>query len=197
MTDQPVDPDPHADKYDDPRVRISTLAWVIFAVCLTSVAILLAVISLYARRTQLERTTEFWGEQRITALQLADRVSLLPGRGQSFEAVNLTAMPGLGHLRRALLDERHYRWETVTPKPVSERCEQGDAVCVRLRFADPTGRRVPVTEIEVELTEGWVGPADEEKRVRVTERVQPALEHQLETLMSVSQLRAENRRDSD
>ena len=172
----------HADKYNDPRVRI-TARGIWLGVALVIVAAVVAGLSIYARRTRLEKTTEFWGKSTITALQLADQVHLLPAGNTSFEPVELTAMPGLGHLRRALLDQRHYRWETVTDQPVSELCGAEGALCVRLRLADPYGQRVPPTEILLELNEGWVGPADGSKRVRVTRRVQPALRHQLTTLM--------------
>lgn len=176
----------HADKRGDPRARITARGiWLGVAVLIG--AAIFAGLSIYARRTRLEKTTEFWGESTIKALQLADRVHLLPAGKTSFEPVELTAMPGLGHLRRALLDERHFLWDTVSDQPVSEKCGADGAVCVRLRLADPVGRRVPPTEIMLELSEGWVGPADGTRRVRVNERVQPALHHQLTTLMDVQQ----------
>ena len=197
MTD-PTDPHPshgspsrpgdpsggHADKYNDPRAQITARGvWIGVAVALA--AIVMAGLSIYLRQTQLEKTTEFWGETTIRALQLADKVHLLPAGDEQFEPVELTAVPGLGHLRRALLDERHYRWETASDRPVAEKCVDEQAFCVRLRLADPRGQRVPVTEIVLELNEGWVGPADGSKRVRVTDRVQPALRHQLSTWMDL------------
>lgn len=152
----------------------------------TFVAIVVALASVYARRTSLGRTTDFFGPDTITALQLADRVELLSESGPFFEPVDLTGTPGLGHLRRALLDDRHYLWETESAQPVSEACPAESSICVRLRFADPVGQRVPVTELELELREGWVGPAGMGKRVRFNQRVQPAIRHQLQMMSGVS-----------
>ena len=172
-------------KRSDPRASI-TRRGILIGIIIFFVAVIAAGLSVYMRRTHLEKTTEFWGEDTITALQLADRVHLLAGPGQSFEDVELTATPGFGHLRRALLDERNYQWETVQDVPVSQACGE-DSLCVTLRFADPTGKRVPVTEIDLELNSGWVGPARVAQRVQVSDRARPALRHQLKLLMNVTQ----------
>ena len=173
------------EKRSDPRVSI-TRRGILIGVAIFVVAVIAAGLSVYMRRTHLEKTTEFWGEDTITALQLADRVHLLAGPGQSFEDVELTATPGLGHLRRALLDERNYQWHTAQDVPVSQACGE-DSLCVTLRLADPTGQRVPVTEIDLELNSGWVGPAGVAQRVQVSDRARPALRHQLKLLMNVTQ----------
>lgn len=149
-------------------------------------ASIFAGASIYARRTRLEKTRDFFGDDYITALQLADQMMLLPGDGQSFDPVKLTGTPGLGHLRRALLDERHYQWDTTTDGTVEE-VGGGDAVRFTIKLADPTGQRVPSIVIPLELTEGWVATPDESRRVQVTDRVQKALKHQLEMLQGVSQ----------
>jgi len=144
-----------------------------------------AVASIYARRTRLEKTREVFGDDTITALQLADQVHLLPGEGQDFEPVELTGTPGLGHLRRALLDERHYQWDTLQSGTVG--AAGGDkAIRFTLELADPTGKRVPVIRIPMELTEGWIGTPDGTRRVRVNDRVRPALRHQLVMLQKKS-----------
>ena len=47
--------------------------------------ILGAATSIYARRTQLEQTTRFWGQETITALQLAERIELRPRGAAEFQ----------------------------------------------------------------------------------------------------------------
>lgn len=174
----------HADKYGDPRARV-TARGVWLGLALLVAAAVFAGLSIHARRTRLAKSTEFWGETTIKALQLADQVHLLPAGDTPLEPVELTAVPGLGHLRRALLDERHFLWQTASDQPVSDKCRAEEALCVRLRLADPSGQRVPPTEILLELNEGWVGPADGSKRVRANPRVQRALRYQLMTWMNV------------
>ena len=197
----------HRDKYSDPRVRVTTGRLLLYGLALTFLATIVALASVAARRTSLVRTTEFFGPDTITALQLADRVELLPGEGQSFEPVDLTGTPGLGHLRRALLDDRHYVWETSHEGSGAEDAggdgpgreigpDQGsseDPFRVRLRFADPIGKRVPVIELALELEEGWVGLADESRRVRLNDRVRPAVRHQLKMMSNVRQQRFDQR----
>lgn len=143
-------------------------------------------LSIYARRTRLEKTREFFGDDFVTALQLADQMMLLPGEGQSFAPVKLTGTPGLGHLRRALLDERHYQWDTTVQGSVQD-VGGDEPVRFTIKLADPTGKRVPSVVIPMELTEGWVATPDGSNRVQVTARVQKALKHQLEMLQGVSQ----------
>lgn len=200
----------HRDKYSDPRVRVTTGRLLLYGLALTFLATIVALASVAARRTSLARTTEFFGPDTITALQLADRVELLPGEGQSFEPVDLTGTPGLGHLRRALLDDRHYVWETSREGETADNDEasrrdgrqreadpaEGSAeepFRVRLRFADPIGKRVPVIELALELEEGWVGLADESRRVRLNARVRPAVRHQLKMMSNVRQQRFDQR----
>lgn len=218
----------HRDKFSDPRVRVTTGRLLLYGLALTLLATIVALASVAARRTSLTRTSEFFGPDTITALQLADRVELLPGEGQSFEPVDLSGTPGLGHLRRALLDDRHYVWETSQKGAVDEDGEgfwgddgdwggevvwvdegvgaegpvrdhgpdQGpseEAFRVRLRFADPIGKRVPVIELALELEQGWVSLADESRRVRLNARVRPAVRHQLKMMSNVRQQRFDQR----
>ncbi|MCC9640724.1 hypothetical protein LOC71_00440 [Rhodopirellula sp. JC740] len=193
----------HADKYNDPRIRV-TFRHVFALMMIFVVAVIVAFGSLYARRTRLEKTTEFWGPDTITALQLGDHVELMPGPGSDFEQVELTAFPGLGHLRKALLDERHYEWDSLETAPVVDLVgtpkapgqfeeDAGEPRVVRLEFSDPHYKRVPPSLIDVELASGTVGPADGSKRIRVNDRVRPALRHQLGLLMKVSEMRYDRR----
>ncbi|WP_047814797.1 hypothetical protein [Rhodopirellula islandica] len=202
--------DPHADKYNDPRVVV-TRGQIVALVAIVVVGAIVAVLSIAARRTKLVKTTEFWGPEVITAIQLGDHVELIPGPGAHFKQVELTAFPGLGHLRKALLEQTHYQWATVKPLSVESLVtdsaadiepdqaveasaavadeDAGQPIVVRLEFSDPHYKRVPPASIDLELASGTIGPADGSKRVMVTDRVRPALRHQLGLLMKVSELR--------
>jgi len=181
----------HADKYNDPRAKI-TPRGVLLCIGVLILGILGAAASIYARRTQLEQTTRFWGQETITALQLAERMQLLPRGASDFEPVELTGTPGLGHLRRALLDERSFDWQTEVGRSALENCGKQTSdppQCVQLRLTDPTAHRVGTIEIDMDLAGGWIGPSDGSRRVQATEWVQPKLRNFLATIISVEQKR--------
>lgn len=197
QTDAPVDADsdPHADKYNDPRANI-TRRGILLGLAVFILGIIGAAASIYMRRTRLGETTRFWGQETITALQLAERMQLLPRGGSDFEPVELTATPGLGHLRRALLDERNFDWQTEETASVAEICSKkaSDAPrCVQIRLSDPTAHRVGTIEIDIDLAGGWVGPSDGSRRVQATTWVQPKLRNYLATIMTVEQKRYDMR----
>jgi hypothetical protein len=200
MTDISIDPcdnepsgpaEQHADKYNDPRVKITTRG-ILLGVFVGVFGIIGAAASIYLRRTQLEQTTRFWGPETITALQLGERMELLARGSSDFEPVELTATPGLGHLRRLLLDERNFDWPTESGGSVSEKCQKSDSdspQCIQLRLTDPTAHRVGTIEIDIDLAGGWVGPSDGTRRVRATERVQPKLRSYFSVIINVRQKR--------
>jgi hypothetical protein len=197
-TTQP-DADAHADKYNDPRVNI-TRRGVLMGVAVLVVATITAGLSIYARKTPLVKTTKFWGQETITALQLAERMELLPRGNDNFDRVELTTTPGLGHLRRALLDERNFDWETVDNQSVasgwatdSEEQSDDSPNSVQLRLTDPTGHRVGTIEIDIDLVHGWVGPSDGSRRVKVTQYVRPKLKNYFKTVVNVTQKRYDDR----
>lgn len=212
MTDDSIDPydnetprqtdasrvqpsDPHADKYNDPRARI-TRRGILMGLAVLVLGIIGAAASIYFRRTRLGETTRFWGQETITALQLAERMQLLPLVAGDFEPVELTATPGLGHLRRALLDERNFDWQTEETASVAGDCSKRTTdgpPCVQIRLTDPTAHRVGTIEIDIDLAEGWVGPSDGSRRVRATTWVQPKLRNYLATIMTVQQQRYDHR----
>ena len=192
----------HADKYNDPRAAITARGiWIGVVVVLLGIAGSFG--SIYARKTRLEESTRFWGQDTITALQLGERIELLPAGDSNFQPVELTATPGLGHLRRALLDERNYEWETEIERPALEYCgtkpsgETDDAFtkCIRLRLTDPTGHRFETVEIDIDLGGGWIGPSDGSRRVQASEYVQPKLRNYFKTIVNVEQLRSDFRED--
>ncbi|MGC6551623.1 MAG: hypothetical protein ACON5D_19910, partial [Rubripirellula sp.] len=59
--------DPHADKYNDPRVQI-TRRGIAIAIGVGLFGIAGAAVSIVGRSTQLEKTSQFWGEKTILAL---------------------------------------------------------------------------------------------------------------------------------
>jgi hypothetical protein len=188
----------HADKYNDPRVKV-TRTGVLLGVGVVVFAIVATTLSVTLRRTQLEKTTEYFGAKTILALQLGERIQMLSRSDLSLEPVELTGTPGLGHLRRALLDDRHYEWSTAVNEPVSDTCGAGktglvEPYCVQLLIQDPTLKRFDEVRLDLELNGGWVGVAESNRRVQVSERVQPALKHFLTTLKNVKQQSYDNRK---
>lgn len=202
MSDPSIDPtpgdsspDPHADKYSDPRAKI-TPRGIGIGVMVLLLGIAGAAWSIHARRTRLEQTTRFWGVETITALQLAEKIELVARGNESFETVNLAGTPGLGHLRHRLLDERNFDWETETDASVAECCGEVDPVlpgCIQLRFTDPTAKRIGTVEIDLDLVGGWVGPSDGSRRVRTTDWVQPKLQNYFKTIRTVQQRQYDDR----
>ena len=151
-----------------------------------------AAVSIYARKTRLEESTRFWGQETITALQLGERMELRPRGNATFRPVELTGTPGLGHLRRLLLDERNYDWQSESPEAALQDCgssESGKPRCVQLRLTDPTAKRVGTVEIDLDLDGGWIGPSDGSRRVRASERARPKLANYFRTIISVEQKR--------
>ena len=189
---------------DHPVIPITRRA-ILAGVAITVLAVVAAFASIYARRTRLEKTTEFWGPDTILALQHAPRVimqlqpaaapeGVADGSDQALQQpqrVDLSGTPGLGHLRHALLDERHYEWETRTAEP-AHAADVSEAYYATLTFSDPGGR-VPTASIDLELREGWVGPPDRPERVRLIARARPAVRHVLEVVRNAQQAHYDNR----
>ena len=181
---------------DHPKIPITRRAvWMGIAIFLSSIVV--AGASIYFRRTQLELTTRFWGPDAIKSIQLAPYVSLEFDADAGEKTVDLTGTPGLGHLRHALLDQRHYRWETEESMSVND-FNLPDAKFAKLVFWDPRedeAAMVRTAVIRLELQGGWVGTADGSRRVQLTKRAQPAVRHFLTTLRNVKQARADIRND--
>jgi hypothetical protein len=179
----------HADKYHDPRVSI-TKRGILLGLGVLLFGVAGAALSIYGRKTQLEQSTKFWGLETITALQLAERIELLPRGSSQFDRVELSGTPGLGHLRHILLDERSYDWSSQGVGSALQGCGEASTAspdCVQLRLTDPNAKRVGVIEIDLDLRGGWVGPGDGSRRVRTDSRVQPKLANYVATIVSVQQ----------
>ncbi len=191
MSDPSKNPtaDRHTDKYNDPRANL-TKRGILIGVIVILFGIVGAAASIYLRRTHLQKTTEFWGEPTILALQLAERIELVARGNETFETVDLAGTPGLGHLRHRLLDDRNYAWDTETAASVAECCGpvvDGRPGCIQLRLTDPTAKRMGTIEIDLDLEGGWVGPSDGSRRVRTTDWVRPKLQNYFKTIRSVQQ----------
>lgn len=181
---------------DHPKIPVTRRA-ILMGVAIFVSAIIVTAASIYFRRTQLELTTRFWGADTIRAIQLAPTVTLKFDSDGEKMPVDLTGTPGLGHLRHALLEQRHYMWETETAAPV-DILSVADAKFATLVFSDPRTDMVdpvPTATIRLELQDGWVGPVDGFKRVRLIERAQPAVRHFLTMIRNAQQHRSDFRND--
>lgn len=186
---------------DHPQIPITRRA-VLAGIAILLLGIVVAFASIYARRTRLEQTTEFWGGDTIRALQYSPQVHLTTGLtaagaepAATPPVVDLTGTPGLGHLRRALLDERHYNWATRTRQSVAS-LGGTDTEFAVLEFADPRGY-FPTATIHLELNAGWAGLADHADRVQFTDRVRPAVRHFLHTVSNAQQAHYDQRHAAD
>ncbi len=182
----------HADKYNDPRVSI-TRRGILIAIAIGIFAIAGAAMSIIGRRTKLEKTSKFWGDTTIIALQLGERLELRPRGNERFDPMDLSGTAGLGHLRRLLLDERNYDWNSVSEQPTMDDC--GEPVprkprCIQIRLTDPTANRFELIQIDVDLKTGLVGPSDGSKRVKLIERKRSKLAKYFETVVTIEELRA-------
>jgi hypothetical protein len=101
-------------------------------------------------------------------------------------------MPGLGHLRHLLLDDRSYDWQTAADRPVRG-VGEADAEIMVLRFSDPEAQRFPPSSVAVDLREGRVGPSEGERSVVLNERFRNALPNFLRRVANYEPLRAEMR----
>ena len=190
------EPDLHIDKYSDPRAKI-TRSGVLLGIGVLVLGICGAALSIYARKTKLEQTTRFWGPETITGLQLAEKIELRPIGSSSFDPVDISGTPSLGHLRHALLDDRGFDWNTESSGAAAEMCqkppEEGGVSCVRLRLTDPTANRIGTIDLDLDLVGGWVGPSDGSKRVQATEWVRPKLLSYFQMIVNVQRLRYDQR----
>jgi hypothetical protein len=184
---------------DHPRTPITRRA-VLLGVGVCILGVVGAIASIYARRTQLEKTTAFLGSDAIQAIQILPRVTLqLEPVGQVDDAeaktIDLSGTPGLGHLRHALLDQRHYDWQSRSDSSVQS-LRSSETRIATLTFSDPKENFAPAT-LELELNGGWVSPAGEKQRVQLIERAQPAVRHFLTVISNAKQAHYDNRTKQD
>lgn len=183
----------HSDKYNDPRAQISRRG-ILIGVAVVCLGIMGAALSIWARKTQLDQTRAFWGDDVITALQLAEEVELLrPPKEPESEAplpVRLSGMPGLGHLRHTLLDDRSYDWATVRESVANSGAAEEQMV---VRLTDPTAKRFPETKLTIHLDSGWVMVNGTDQQVQLNDRFRNALPAYLKRVANYEPLRSEVR----
>ncbi|TWU30989.1 hypothetical protein [Novipirellula artificiosorum] len=186
----------HDDKFNDPRARI-TPRGILIGVGIAALAVIGAAASIRGRRTQLDETRSFWGDDTVTALQLGERMEVILLGDAQAEPIELTAMPGLGLLRHALLDERSYDWTSRGSTPLASRTSSRDDATepnrIRLRITDPNAKRFEPIEIDLELSSGWVGDAAATKSVRLNDRTEPKLRNYFKTVIHSEQKRSDFR----
>jgi hypothetical protein len=172
----------HKSSPDPPRrpPRAVSLRGVLIAVAVLGFALAMALASISMRRTQLEKTTDLYGAPTIHALQWGRTMRVVQGEA---EAVDLSGVPGLGHFRHALLDDRHYDWPSLRDRPVSEVAANAEALVV-LELDGPPESVEPVA-IWVDMETGWVGPVEGARAVRLTPRVAGAVTNFLRTTATV------------
>ncbi len=157
-------------------------------------AVVMAAASVYLRRTRLEKTRAFWGPETIVALQSGETMRMVlppdsplleddPPLPEDGTVTDLSGTPGLGHFRHALLDERHYDWTTEQPVGVDDVGVRNPEY-VTIEIEGPPAD-LAAAALRIELSEGWVGPAEGSKSVRLTDRVRTAVRHFLATLQDI------------
>ncbi|PAY20723.1 hypothetical protein CKO51_04860 [Rhodopirellula sp. SM50] len=185
--------DRHADKFNDPRAEF-TRRGILLGVGVVLFGIGGAALSIWARRTRLEQSTQFWGPEVIEAFQLAAEIHLISQPDQpasKVEPLRLTGMPGLGHLRHLLLDDRSYVWDSVREEPIRSRLNKSS--CMTLWFSDPEAKRFPDAKVIIDLDQGWIGKQDGNQQVRLAERFRNALPAFLKRIADFEPLRVEMR----
>ncbi|OYP37500.1 hypothetical protein [Rhodopirellula sp. MGV] len=186
--------DPHSDKYNDPRVKI-TKRGILLGLFVIAFGIVGGGLSIWARRTKSEQTTKFWGEQVVTAFQLAEEIELFPppnDDGEPVASVRLSGMPGLGHLRHMFLDDRSYDWDSVVDEGFNH---EPQSELIVLKWSDPTGNRFPEFKVAVDPLDGWVGVLPGKAKVRLNERFREAVPSYLKQIADFEPQRVENRKD--
>ncbi|MDV6032905.1 MAG: hypothetical protein F9B45_23035 [Phycisphaera sp. RhM] len=185
--------DRHADKFNDPRAAF-TRRGILLGVAVVLFGIGGAALSIWARRTRLEQSTQFWGPEVIEAFQLAAEIHLISQPDQpasETQPLRLTGMPGLGHLRHLLLDDRSYVWDSVREAPIRSRLNESS--CMTLWFSDPEAKRFPDAKVIIDLDQGWIGKQDGNQQVRLAERFRNALPAFLKRIADFEPLRVEMR----
>ena len=187
--------------------RLFTKKGLLIAFGILVFAIAMTVGSIYVRRTPLEKTTAFFGPDVIKAIQLGEqlRIVIPPDspmvnaeaplaiiREDGSQTANLSGSPGLGHFRHALLNERHYQWDTIAQGPADKLgIENPEYVYVELEGRPTDARPLPVpieivpTRLVLELTQGWVSLDGGQQSVKVTQRVRTGLHNFIDTRKAI------------
>ncbi len=175
--------------------------WLTVATGLLLIGVGGALLSVKLRRTQTQQTASFFGADAILALQRSGsfllrvdppQASSQPmtegsaGEPQRPSFVELADIPGVGHVRHALLDQRHYDWTEIREQPIvpSSRSEQSQAATIVLSDFGKQDEDSSIT-FHLELDTGWVSLDGHQRSVRFTPRVGRAIQKQLITMSKV------------
>lgn len=194
-----------------PAMRIGW--WVLFALGLLAIGVIGAVLSVKLRRTQTAQTSVLFGAPAVAALESSTAVrlhldaasglelssGLEPAPPSGEKTVDLTDIPGVGHLRHALLDQRHYDWtsqqaediDAFAAAPRNEGSPPAEWVTLELDGTPPRHAPIEPTRFKLELTEGWVGIPGGNARVQLRPRVARALRSQVIMMSNVRATRAD------
>ncbi|QDS95526.1 hypothetical protein FF011L_43230 [Roseimaritima multifibrata] len=164
--------------------------WALFALGLLAIGVIGAVSGIQLRRTQLEKTIDFFGADAVAALQSSavlrlrfDEGSPLAEKMESHDrTIDLAGVPGVGHLRHALLDQRHYDWDTVVEKKIEEQEKQSSDSWVAIELEGTPRGYDPIHEtiFWLEMNSGAVGVVGGKGSVQLNSRVAGAVkEHVL------------------
>lgn len=173
--------------------QFSGRRWLLIGLGLTLIGVVGAVASVALRRTRLAKTTQFWGPDVVRALQSSEQFRLtippdspLEWKTESIDgSVELSDTPGIAHLRHALLDERHYHWDTSRREGIESviaEISNAEWVTIELHGTPSIMQDDPPTEsvvLTLELSRGWVGIAGGNRAVQMRERVRSAVRHNL------------------
>ena len=93
----------------------------------------LVVFALWQRSQHTARIRQFWGGQGAHLIQYAPQVQLQSGADR-IDWLELSAAPGLIHLRATLVDDRYYVWPSRAAS--AEELAAAGAAYHTLRFSD-------------------------------------------------------------
>lgn len=175
--------------------------WLTVATGLLLIGVGGALLSVKLRRTQIQQTENFFGADAVLALQRSGSFLLRVDPPQASDQpmaedsaerpprsafVELADIPGVGHVRHALLDQRHYDWTEIREQSIepSLRSEQSQAATIVLSDFGKQDEDSSIT-FHLELETGWVSLDGQQRSVRFTPRVGRAIQKQLITMSKV------------
>lgn len=128
----------------------------LLVVGLLGLAVALGAFALWFQWRQTQGCLRFFGPEVARAIQAAPRVELWTlsapgGRPSAGDVLDVSRAPGLVHLRRGLIEDVNYRWDSAPMSPLPpDAWEQAIAF-----FPDATGD--PAAVLAVDLDDGgWL-----------------------------------------
>jgi hypothetical protein len=156
---------------------------------ITLIAIVLAIASVQLRRTRKERTTAFFGQDTILAIESGRQVQLARIRNELASLpptegiVELTDLPGLGHFRHALLDDRHYQDTPADTTHEQRMTSVDDWFWLRISHPIPGN---PARELLLNISAGEIAVPGRSEKLRFTRRVRAGMENFVRTVYQLN-----------